>query len=110
MKKAHLIPKEAATHTEYHSFYQTTMASIPQAIIEALRAPLPWSSLPDVKDLTQLEQAGNAPVENGFSIAKDGSIAIAMKTAATSSGIPKPMSAPVGQMARPMWATSAEPP
>lgn len=54
----------------------------PPAALEQLAAgdPLPWDALPDADQLQLLEAPGYQAVENGYSLAPDGSIKVAVKT------------------------------
>ena len=80
MAKVDIGYNEKAIPSEYAPFYKEQMVAIHQAVIEKLTTPLPWGTLPDIEAMTDLEKAGDLPIENGFSTAKDGSIAVAVKT------------------------------
>lgn len=67
--------------SELASYYRPELAPLPQHVSHALSLPpLPWGELPDVSGLRQLEQDGYATTETGYSIAPDGSIAVAVRT------------------------------
>lgn len=80
MEKAHLGPEVKASTPTYRPFYQEEMAELKQEILAQAQTPLPWGSLYDVEDMIRLEAEGDMPIETGFSVAKDGSIAVAVKT------------------------------
>ncbi|MEO1625422.1 MAG: FAD-binding protein, partial [Bacteroidota bacterium] len=66
--------------SEYKPFLREQMATIHKDILAHSETALPWGTLPDIDDMMQLEKAGNMAVETGFSLAPDGSIAVAVKT------------------------------
>ncbi|NRB51877.1 MAG: FAD-binding protein [Saprospiraceae bacterium] len=80
MSKSYLGFKETDLESEYSAFYQEQMASIHIDVEASLKSPLPWGTLPDLDEMTHLEEAGAMPIETGFSVADDGSIAVAVKT------------------------------
>ena len=81
MQKKYLGYNEQDKRTDYIPFYNEKMAPLPADVSAALNAgALPWGALPDIGDLSLLEKANDAAVENGYSIDKDGSIAVAVKT------------------------------
>ncbi|MEM6842923.1 MAG: FAD-binding protein [Bacteroidota bacterium] len=72
--------KTKESQSPYAPFLRADMAEVPADIATLLNNPLPWDSLLDVDQLTQLEQDGDLSVELGFSVADDGSIKVALKT------------------------------
>ncbi|MEM6379910.1 MAG: FAD-binding protein, partial [Bacteroidota bacterium] len=64
----------------YAPFFVEAMAEISIDLATYLNHSLPWGTLPDVDKMTELEKVGDMPIEAGFSVAKDGSIAVALKT------------------------------
>lgn len=81
MPKQHLGYNDQERRSEYAPFYDEKIAPLPAEVAAALQTgALPWSTLPDVGDLPDLEKPGYTPVEYGYSIDKDGSIAVAVKT------------------------------
>ncbi|MEM7316102.1 MAG: FAD-binding protein, partial [Planctomycetota bacterium] len=66
--------------TEYAPFLREDMVAIRNDVKTAATSPLPWGALPDRDQIVRLEDAGDMPTETGFSIADDGSIAVAVKT------------------------------
>lgn len=65
---------------DYALFLKEQMVAIQEQVVAQVNNPLPWGSLPDLDEMTSLEEAGEMPIETGFSIAEDGSIAVAVKT------------------------------
>jgi len=80
MGKSYLGFKEGDTQSEYTPFYHEQMVAIHRDVEANSNTSLPWGTLPDVNDMTLLEKSGDMPVETGFSVAEDGSIAVAVKT------------------------------
>ena len=80
MAKSYLGFKETDSQSEYAPFFQEDMAAIPQHVSEQLDAPLAWGTLADIDGMALLENEGDLPIENGYSVAEDGSIAVAVKT------------------------------
>ncbi|MEM9718170.1 MAG: FAD-binding protein [Bacteroidota bacterium] len=80
MEKSSLGFKEKDTQSEYAPFYKEQIAEIREDVKMHAKTPLPWGTLPDTDEMTLLEEAGDMPVETGFSIADDGSMAVAVKT------------------------------
>jgi len=70
-----------STHkTDYSAFHQEQMGEIQAHVTSPAQHPLHWGELPDTDQMTLLEKAGEMPVETGYAVDKDGSIAIAVKT------------------------------
>ncbi|MEO0471657.1 MAG: FAD-binding protein [Bacteroidota bacterium] len=80
MAKSYPGFKEQELQTEYARFYQEQMADIPPHVAKHVVTSLPWGTLPDSDEMNLLEESGNMPAETGFSVAEDGSIAVAVKT------------------------------
>ncbi|NET33098.1 MAG: FAD-binding oxidoreductase [Cyanothece sp. SIO1E1] len=80
MSKSYLGFKETDLESEYLAFYHEKMAEIHTSVEVSSKNPLAWGTLPDVDQMTLLEEAGDMAVETGFSVAEDGSIAVAVKT------------------------------
>jgi hypothetical protein len=81
MPTQYLGYNEQDMRTDYSPYYHEAMAPLPDAVSTALSmGALPWGTLPDLRDLPLLEQAGYAVFENGYATDKDGSIAVAVKT------------------------------
>ncbi|MEL6846782.1 MAG: hypothetical protein AAFP02_26560, partial [Bacteroidota bacterium] len=66
--------------SEYASFYREELAAINPTVKETLTNALPWGTLADIDEMSILEEAGYLAAETGFSLADDGSIAVAVKT------------------------------
>ncbi len=81
MPKHYLGYNEQDNRSEYGPFYQENLSPLPSPVQAALDAgAMPWGSLPDVEELPLLERPGYAQTEIGYSINRDGSIAVAVKT------------------------------
>lgn len=81
MAKAYLGYNEADKQSEYGNFYDETIKLLSPNIVSIVsNPPLKWGILPDIDQLNQLEQKGYLDTEMGYSIAPDGSIAVALKT------------------------------
>ncbi len=80
MAKATLGFQETDLQSEYGQYYQEQMAAINDHVAGSLQQALPWGTLADIDQMNLLEKEGDMPVETGFSIAEDGSIAVAVKT------------------------------
>ncbi|HAP61904.1 MAG TPA: hypothetical protein DCR93_21195 [Cytophagales bacterium] len=80
MEKIELDLQAQGISSGYSEFYNEKMANIQPEAEAAIGSPLPWDSMPDVDQLTQLEKPGYLPVENGYAVADDGSMAVAVKT------------------------------
>ncbi|MBL7783787.1 MAG: FAD-binding protein [Saprospiraceae bacterium] len=81
MTKPHTGFNAADFQTEYAPFFDAVITPVPLFVADALAAlPLPWGLLPDISDLSVLEKSGYQPVESGYSVAPDGSMAIAVHT------------------------------
>ncbi len=80
MSKSYLGFKETDLASEYAVFYQEQMVAIHTNVEANSKTPLNWGTLPDIDQMTLLEEAGDMPVETGFTVADDGSIAVAVKT------------------------------
>lgn len=80
MSKSKLGFKETDLESEYSAFYHEQMVAIHENVEASLKTPLPWGTLLDIDQMTLLEEAGDMPVETGYSVADDGSIAVAVKT------------------------------
>ncbi|MEM9835244.1 MAG: FAD-binding protein [Bacteroidota bacterium] len=65
---------------DYSTFLNENIPALSDEVKVALQKALPWGTLPDLTDLAELETAGDQPIENGFSVAKDGSMAVAVRT------------------------------
>ncbi len=80
MKKSYLGFKKEDMQSEYFLFYDDQIVEINTDIEASLETPLLWGQLPDVNEISLLEKEGDMPFESGFSVAEDGSIAVAVKT------------------------------
>ncbi|MEM7655630.1 MAG: FAD-binding protein [Bacteroidota bacterium] len=80
MAKSYVGFQETDSQSEYATFYREDMGEVPQSVVAHSRTPLAWGTLPDIDEMTLLEREGDLEHENGFSIAEDGSIAVALKT------------------------------
>lgn len=81
MPKPHIGYNQAEMQTPYATFYQHQLKNIPPHVQQALHnPPLQWGTLPDLEDITLLEKQGYMPIETGYAIANDGSIAVAVLT------------------------------
>ena len=81
MKNTYLGYNNQDRSSEYAPYYDEQILPLPADVAAALSAgPLPWGVLPDIGDLHLLEREGYAPVETGYSIHEDGSLAVAVKT------------------------------
>ncbi|MEM6347048.1 MAG: FAD-binding protein [Bacteroidota bacterium] len=80
MAKATLGFQATDLQSEYGPFYREQMTAVSDHVSASLQTALPWGSLLDIDQMSRLEDAGDLALENGFSIAEDGSIAIAVKT------------------------------
>lgn len=81
MPRAYLGFNEADRQSGYQLVYREPVSPAP-ADIEAIAAaaPLSWGALPDVDQMHSLQAPGYAAVENGYALAPDGSLAVAVKT------------------------------
>ncbi|MEM8900631.1 MAG: hypothetical protein AAGC85_21130, partial [Bacteroidota bacterium] len=80
MAKTYLGFNEKDLQSEYASFYQEELVEIHEDVKKQAETPLPWGTLPDIDEITLLEKTGDMPVETGYSVAEDGSMAVAVKT------------------------------
>lgn len=80
MANSNFVINEKDLQSEYASYYHEEMVAIHEDVATHLKTPLPWGTFPDVNEMTRLEKGGDMPVETGYSVAEDGSIAIAVKT------------------------------
>ncbi|MCI4671853.1 MAG: FAD-binding protein [Bacteroidia bacterium] len=80
MGKTYLGIKEKELESDYAPFYKEHMVKISEAVEKSLTQPLPWGQLLDIDGMELLEQPGDQAVETGYSVAEDGSIAVAVKT------------------------------
>lgn len=81
MAKSYVGYNHSDMETEYAAYYRNELKTIPTYVEEALQnPPLGWGTLPDVSDMVSLEKTGYMPIETGYSVASDGSIAVAVLT------------------------------
>lgn len=81
MAKSYIGYQKADLNSEYATFYDEQIAQLSNTIQQVLaNPPLAWGSMPDASEMTLLEKAGDMVIENGYSVAEDGSIAVAVKT------------------------------
>jgi FAD/FMN-containing dehydrogenase len=81
MPKQYLGYSDQDRRSDYAPFYNENIPELPAEVAAALYAgALRWGTLPDVGDLPELEKSGYSAVEYGYSVDKDGSIAVAVKT------------------------------
>ncbi|MEM6807023.1 MAG: FAD-binding protein, partial [Bacteroidota bacterium] len=80
MAKSYLGFKEKDLQSDYVSFYQEEMVAIQEEAAKQAQTPLPWGTLADLDKMTLLEDKGDMPIETGYSVDEDGSIAVVVKT------------------------------
>jgi len=80
MAKSYLGFNTKDLQSAYASFYREQMAAVPEHVAAHTSTPLAWGTLPDIEEAALLENDGDLPTETGFSVAEDGSIAVALKT------------------------------
>ncbi|MEO0895333.1 MAG: FAD-binding protein [Bacteroidota bacterium] len=80
MEKSNSSINTTNASSDYTPFLKEQMAEIGAHILESVSNALPWGSMPDIDEMFLLENEGDMPLENGFSVAEDGSIAVAAKT------------------------------
>ncbi|MEM1119630.1 MAG: FAD-binding protein [Bacteroidota bacterium] len=78
MTDAHLVVDKKGS--AYAPFHKEQMVAIQPEVVPQLKTALPWGTLPEVEEMTHLENEGDMPIETGYSVDKDGSIAVAVKT------------------------------
>ncbi|MEO0686378.1 MAG: hypothetical protein AAFY76_15405, partial [Cyanobacteria bacterium J06649_11] len=78
MENANLESPTLEQH--YAAFLREEMVTVDPAIKDLAKSPLPWGSLPGFSEVTVLENEGEMNIETGYSVAEDGSIAVAVKT------------------------------
>lgn len=71
---------EADKKEKFAKYYNTALTNLPEAVEQAQNAPLEWGALPDITRMTDLEQDGYMPAEIGYTVHKDGSSKVAVKT------------------------------
>ncbi|MEM1357575.1 MAG: FAD-binding protein, partial [Bacteroidota bacterium] len=80
MENPTLSPTQPTADPDYTSFLREEVKPISKEVANHLQSALPWGTLPDIDGMNLLEEAGDAAVETGFSVADDGSMAVAVKT------------------------------
>ncbi|MEM9456641.1 MAG: FAD-binding protein [Myxococcota bacterium] len=79
-KESQMRIEKVDPDSEYAAFYREDMAPIRAEVEARSKEPLAWGELPEIEQLACLEEPGDAPIETGFSVAEDGSLAVAVKT------------------------------
>ncbi|MEN0048468.1 MAG: hypothetical protein AAF806_15500, partial [Bacteroidota bacterium] len=72
MAKSYLGYQEKDLQSSYASFFQAQMEGVQEHVLAKVSNPLTWEDLPEVEEMTLLEETGEMPVETGFSVAEDG--------------------------------------
>ncbi|HMQ46241.1 MAG TPA: hypothetical protein PKA00_02335 [Saprospiraceae bacterium] len=79
--KTYMGYRQADRDMPYAAFFNEKIAAIPDSVSRALaRSPFPKGTFPDLERVTELQNAGYAAVENGFSLEQDGSLRVAALT------------------------------